>query len=89
MPIRSLLVNTRRPLISYESATLPAELPTDIVDTLNGYSLDQLQHVARYVEEVAEDKARETHINTESDDDEIEGCQTNFRSTSRRRRRSQ
>ena len=34
--------------MSYEPPTPPAELPTDIVDMPNGYSLDQLQHVARY-----------------------------------------
>jgi hypothetical protein len=55
----------------YESPTPPAELPTDIVDTLNGYSLDQLQHVARYVEELAEHKAREARLKKESEDDEI------------------
>jgi hypothetical protein len=44
--------------MSYEPPTPPAELPTEIVDTLNGYAPDQLQHVARYAEELAEHKAR-------------------------------
>ena len=57
--------------MSYEPPTPPAELPTDIVDTLNGYSLDQLQHVARYAEELAEHKAREARLKEESEDDEI------------------
>jgi hypothetical protein len=48
--MRVLLVNERRPQISYEPPTPPAELPTEIVNTLNGYSPDQLQHVARYVQ---------------------------------------
>ena len=72
MPTRALLVNTRRPLMSYEPPTPPAELPTDIVNTLNGYSPDQLQHVARYAEELAEHKAREARLEEESDDDEID-----------------
>lgn len=58
--------------MSYESPTPPAELPTEIVNTLNGYSPDQLQHVARYSEELAEDKAREARLEGESDDDEID-----------------
>jgi hypothetical protein len=58
--------------MSYESPTPPAELPTDIVNTLNDYSLDQLQHVARYAEELAEYKAREARLREESDDDEID-----------------
>jgi len=57
--------------MSYEPPTPSAELPTDIVNTLNGYSLDQLQHVARYAEELAEHKAREARLKEESEDDEI------------------
>jgi len=34
-----MLVNTRRPLMSYEPPMPPVELPTDLVDTLNGYPL--------------------------------------------------
>ncbi|WP_324760978.1 hypothetical protein [Haloarcula montana] len=58
--------------MSYEPPTPPAELPTEIVNTLNGYSSDQLQHVARYAEELAEHKAREARPEEESADDEIE-----------------
>jgi hypothetical protein len=58
--------------MSYEPPTPPAELPTDIVNTLNGYSPDQLQHVARYAEELAEHKAREGRLKSESDDGEID-----------------
>ncbi|MFD1600519.1 hypothetical protein [Halobellus rarus] len=54
--------------MSYEPPTPPAELPTGIVNTLNGYSQDQLQHVARYAEELAEHKARESLLEEESDD---------------------
>ena len=58
--------------MSYESPMPPAELPTDIVNTLNDYSPDQLQHVARYAEELAEHKARETRLEEEAAEDEID-----------------
>jgi hypothetical protein len=57
--------------MSYEPPIPPAELPTEIVDTLNSYSPEQLQHVARYAEELAEHKAREDRLKEESDDDDI------------------
>jgi hypothetical protein len=57
--------------MSYEPPTPPAELPTDIVNTLNDYSPEQLQHVARYTEELAEHKAREARLEEESEEDEI------------------
>jgi len=55
-----------------EPPTPPLELPTDILDTLNGYSPDQLRHVARYAEQLAMHKAREFRSEDESDGDEIE-----------------
>jgi hypothetical protein len=58
--------------MSYESPTPPAELPTEIVNTLNGYSPDQLQHIARYAKELAEHKAREARLKEEPEDDEID-----------------
>jgi hypothetical protein len=57
--------------MSYEPPTPPAELPTDIVNTLNSFSPDHLQHVARYAEELAEYKAREARLEEKSGDDEI------------------
>ncbi len=57
--------------MSYEPPTPPAELPTDIVNTLNGYPADRLQDVARYAEELAKHKARETRLE-ESDEDELD-----------------
>jgi hypothetical protein len=57
--------------MSYESLTPPAELPTDLVNSLNGYSPEQLQHVAQYAEALAEHKAREARLEEESDTDEI------------------
>ena len=58
--------------MSYEPPTPPAELPAEIVNTLNDYSPDQLQHVARYAEALAEHKAREARLEEESDADEID-----------------
>jgi hypothetical protein len=58
--------------MSYEPPTPPAELQTEIVDTLNGYSPDQLEYVARYAEELAEHKAREARLEEKSDDGEID-----------------
>jgi len=58
--------------MSYEPPTPPAELPTETVDTLNGFSPDQLHNVARYAEALAEHKDREARLEEDSDDDEIE-----------------
>lgn len=55
--------------MSYEPPTPPAELLTEIVNTLNGYAPDQLQHVARYAEELAEHKAREARLEEETAED--------------------
>ena len=58
--------------MSYESPTPPADLPTDIVNTLNSYSPDQLQHMARYTKQLAERKAREARLKEESEEDKID-----------------
>ena len=58
--------------MSHEPPTPPAELPTDVVNTLNDYSTDQLQHVARYAEELAEHNAREARLEEKSKEDEID-----------------
>ncbi|MFC4986335.1 hypothetical protein [Saliphagus infecundisoli] len=57
--------------MSYEPPTPPADLPTDIVDTLNECSPEQLQHVTRYAEALAEHKAREARLEEESDENEM------------------
>ena len=72
LPIDGMLVNTRRPLMSYEPPTPPTGLSTGIVNTLNGYAPDQLQYVARYAEELAEHKAREARLEEESEENEID-----------------
>ncbi len=58
--------------MSNEPPAPPANLPTEIVNTLNEFSPDQLQHVARYAEELAEHKAREARLEEESDEDGID-----------------
>ena len=58
--------------MSPKPPTPPAELPTDLVNTLNSYSPDRLQDIARYAEELAEHKAREARLKEESEDDEID-----------------
>jgi len=55
-----------------EPPTPPAEIPTDIVDTLNGYAPDQLRRVARYAEELAEHKTREQRLREKAEEDEVQ-----------------
>ena len=54
--------------MSYELPTPPADLPPEIVDTLNGYSTDQLRNVARYGEVLAEYKEYEGRLQENSED---------------------
>jgi hypothetical protein len=72
MLLANLLVNTRRNMMSSEPPTPPAELPADIVEMLNESSTEQLQHVARYAEELAEHNAREARLAESSERDELE-----------------
>jgi hypothetical protein len=58
--------------------TPPAALPTDIVDTLSGYSLDHLQYVARYAEAQAEHMVRKARLEEKADEDEIDGRPDDF-----------
>ena len=58
--------------MSSEPPTPPADLPTNIINTLNGYAPDQLEHVARYAKELAEHKAREARLEEASEEDEID-----------------
>ena len=58
--------------MSYTPPTPPTDIPTGIVETLNTFSPDQLQDVARYAEALSEHKAREARLEEESDGDEIE-----------------
>ncbi|MDG5777048.1 hypothetical protein QA599_11380 [Haloarculaceae archaeon H-GB1-1] len=56
----------------YEPPTPPSELPTELIDTLNDYSPEKLQHVARYADELAEYKEREARLAEVEDEDEID-----------------
>ncbi|OVE82834.1 hypothetical protein [Natronolimnobius baerhuensis] len=58
--------------MSDEPPEPPAELPNDLVDTIADYSTDQLRHIARYGEALAEYKEREERLAEKSDDDDIE-----------------
>ena len=48
--------------MSYEPPTPPANLPTEIVNTLDESDPEQLRDVAKYAEAVAEHKKRETRL---------------------------
>jgi len=57
--------------MSYEPPTLPANLPTEIVNTLNESDPEQLRDVATYAEALAEHKEQE-RLETEADDADTE-----------------
>jgi len=48
--------------MSYEPPTPPADLPTDVIDTLNDYSPELLRDVAHYTEDLAEYREREARL---------------------------
>ena len=56
----------------YEPPTPPAELPTDVVNTLNESSLERLQDVVTYAEALVEHKERKTRLEESADQDEVE-----------------
>ena len=58
--------------MSSEPPTPPAELPTDVVDALNGYSAKILEGVARYADELAEHKERKKRRDENVEPTEIE-----------------
>ena len=58
--------------MSYEPPTPPADLPTEIVNTLNGSSPEQLRDVATYAEALAEHKEREARLEESADQEEVE-----------------
>ena len=57
--------------MSYEPPTPPAELPSDVVNTLDEYSSELLRHVASYAEELAEYREREDCLSEEDSDGEV------------------
>jgi hypothetical protein len=58
--------------MSYEPPTPPANLPTEIVNTLNNSSPERLQDIATYAEALAEHKERESRLEESADGDEVE-----------------
>ena len=59
--------------MSYEHLTPPANLPTEIVNTLNESTSEHLRDVAMYAEALAEHKEREARLEEEeADQDEVE-----------------
>ena len=67
----AVLVNTGRQLMSCESPTPPADLPREVVNTLNESTPERLRHIARYAEELAEHKERKARLREKSDEDDI------------------
>lgn len=58
--------------MAYEPPTPPAELSTDVINTLNSYNPDLLRDISLYTEALAEHKERETRLEEDSKEDEIE-----------------
>lgn len=58
--------------MSDEPPTPPAELPTDVVETLDDYTPEILRHVASYAEELSEHREREDRLSDEVSEEEIE-----------------
>ena len=58
--------------MSYEPPTPPANLPTEIVSTLNEATSEHLWDVASYAEALAEYKQCEARLEEEVDDADIE-----------------
>ncbi|WP_049902131.1 hypothetical protein [Halorubrum distributum] len=57
--------------MSYEPPTPPADLATEIVNTLNRSSPEQLRDVATYAESLAEHKERESRLEESADQDDV------------------
>ncbi|QCC49460.1 hypothetical protein [Halobellus limi] len=55
--------------MSYEPPTPPTELPVEAVTTLQEYSPELLEEVARYAEALAEHKARAERLDAAADTD--------------------
>ena len=58
--------------MSYEPPTPPANLPTEIVNTLNESTPERLRDIATYAEALAEHKEREARLEESADEDEVE-----------------
>ena len=69
--------------MSHKPPTPPANLPTEIVNTLNESSVEQLRDVATYAEALAEHKEREAVSRSRQIEKRSKNDQTIFRTTSR------
>lgn len=58
--------------MSYEPPTPPANLPTDVVNTLNNSDPDRLRAIVRYAAALADHKEREARLEEETTADEME-----------------
>ncbi|WP_222912724.1 hypothetical protein [Natrinema sp. SYSU A 869] len=58
--------------MSYEPPNPPANLPTEVVNTLNDFAPERLRDAANYAEELAEHKEREARLEEESGEDKVE-----------------
>ncbi|WP_254280569.1 hypothetical protein [Haloarcula marina] len=56
--------------MSYDPPTPPAELPAEVVDTLNGSSPETLTRIAQYAEELATHKRREARLEADEANEE-------------------
>jgi hypothetical protein len=58
--------------MSYEPPTSPANLPREIVNTVNELDPKQLRNIATYAEALAEHKEREARLEESADQKEVE-----------------
>ncbi|MBX0325636.1 hypothetical protein EGH21_21685 [Halomicroarcula sp. F13] len=58
--------------MSYEPPTPPANLTTEIVNTLSESTPERLRDIATYAEALAEHKEREARIEESADQEEVE-----------------
>ena len=59
--------------MSYEPPSPPATLTTEIVNTLNESTPEQLREIATYAEALAEHKEREARLEESADEESVEG----------------
>ena len=58
--------------MGYDPPTPAADLSTDFVNILTGYTPEQLRNVAQYAEALAEHKERQARLEMESENNETE-----------------
>ncbi|AWB28402.1 hypothetical protein [Halococcoides cellulosivorans] len=58
--------------MTHEPPIPPANLPTEVVNTLNEATAERLREIATYAEALAEHKEREAPVKKAADQDEVE-----------------